>query len=371
MDENAPALKKTFPVVGPADTNFFDTGGAVASVPQREFEAFYAEHASLVRRILAERGVPSADLDDVVQETFVTVHRLLPDFEGRSSESTWLHAVAWRVAANHRRRRRRAAGASLAPPPEEEADPLFSPNRVQASFERIADEQRDLLALHEIGGLSISSLAELTGNARATIRSRLERGRAALTRAISSRAPRAKQRAWIDQMEQRFAEPSRAAPPPVLEVLPCGQGCLSTIDDIVIAVWRGQPSHQALQTLIETLMAHATRWPSGIRYLAVVERTSSPPTREGREISTWGARRLGPQLKAFATSVEGSALMMLVASLINTSLFLAREPLNVRFFVDLDATLAWLQQYGSVDLAKTLEHVDQMRKHLDAGPCAS
>jgi hypothetical protein len=35
------------------------------------FESLYAEHQLLVRRQLAERGVAPADLDDVVQETFV------------------------------------------------------------------------------------------------------------------------------------------------------------------------------------------------------------------------------------------------------------------------------------------------------------
>lgn len=40
---------------------------------------------------------------------------------------------------------------------------------------RHKEEDRDLLALHEIGGLSISSLSELTGAARVTIRTRLAR----------------------------------------------------------------------------------------------------------------------------------------------------------------------------------------------------
>src|ERR1700755_3623145 len=72
-----------------------------------QLESAYVTYAPAVRRLLLRRGVNESDLDDLVQETFVTVHRLLPSFEGRSSLSTWLHAVAWRVAANHRRRQRR------------------------------------------------------------------------------------------------------------------------------------------------------------------------------------------------------------------------------------------------------------------------
>src|SRR3954454_3630975 len=74
---------------------------------QPSFESLYSAYTPLVRRLLRKQGVIASDLDDVLQETFVTVHRLLPSFEGRSSMSTWLQAVTWRVAANHRRRQRR------------------------------------------------------------------------------------------------------------------------------------------------------------------------------------------------------------------------------------------------------------------------
>ncbi|MET0386167.1 MAG: RNA polymerase sigma factor, partial [Polyangiales bacterium] len=69
----------------------------------KRFDSLYTMYAPLIRRIVAYRGVREADIDDVVQETFVTVHRLLPSFEGRAALATWLHAVAWRVAANYRR----------------------------------------------------------------------------------------------------------------------------------------------------------------------------------------------------------------------------------------------------------------------------
>jgi RNA polymerase sigma-70 factor (ECF subfamily) len=61
-----------------------------------QLEALYLAYAPFVRRARLRRGVHPSDLDDLVQETFVTVHRLLPGFEGRSSLSTWLYSVAWR-----------------------------------------------------------------------------------------------------------------------------------------------------------------------------------------------------------------------------------------------------------------------------------
>ena len=79
------------------------------------FDAVYARHIPYVRRVLQQLGVRSGDLDDVVQDTFVAVHRQLPAFEGRAALETWLHAICWRVAAGYHRRartRRKVAGAT-------------------------------------------------------------------------------------------------------------------------------------------------------------------------------------------------------------------------------------------------------------------
>jgi hypothetical protein len=58
--------------------------------------------------------------------------------------------------------------------------------------------------------------------------------------------------------------------------------------------------------------------------------------------------------------------MTLVAATINTSLFLARMPVNVRFFNDTPAALSWLEQRGRLDATAIAEHVAQMRACLDS-----
>jgi RNA polymerase sigma-70 factor (ECF subfamily) len=340
--------------------------GGVASLVPPKFEALYAAHAPFVRRVLAKRGVAPADLDDALQETFVTVHRLLPEFEGRSAIETWLYSVAWRTAASYRRRGRRAADQPL-PELSGEPDASVSPDRVHASLAKIDQDVRDLLALHEVGGLSISSLSELTGKARETIRSRLDRGRTLLKRALAGGPLHDDQNVLIERLERRLADASRVrCPAPRLRVMPCGKICLSMIDDMMIGVWRGRSSSEGLSALAEVMIDQAELWPNGIRYLSLVERTSSPPTRRGRELTTWIARTLGPKLNAVAIKVDSSALMTLVASTINTSLFLARMPLNVRFFNDMPAALSWLEPHGRLDATAIAEHVAQMRACLDA-----
>src|SRR5690349_24003424 len=75
------------------------TGDALPSM-----RTVFDEHARYVIRTLRHLGIKEADVEDVAQEVFVTVHRKLHEFEGRSKLRTWLYAICLRVASDHRRR---------------------------------------------------------------------------------------------------------------------------------------------------------------------------------------------------------------------------------------------------------------------------
>ncbi|HSD87703.1 MAG TPA: sigma-70 family RNA polymerase sigma factor, partial [Kofleriaceae bacterium] len=68
------------------------------------FDEVYAAHFAFVWRVLRTFGVPDAALEDAAQDVFVVVHRRLPEFEGRAAITTWLFAIARRVAGAHRRK---------------------------------------------------------------------------------------------------------------------------------------------------------------------------------------------------------------------------------------------------------------------------
>lgn len=329
------------------------------------FEDLYVGYAPFVRRVLLHRGVRPVDVDDVLQDAFVTIHRLWPSFEGRSKIDTWLYAIAWRFAAQYRRQLRYERRQASVPPAEQPPAARHGADRLYDSLHRIDEEERDLILLHDIGGLSISALAELTGNARITIRQRLERARAIVVRdsdALGSPFPR------IDALEGFSAGLSalKNDDGPVMRVTSCGTHCISTLDDIVIGVWRGRSSIEQLQALSQVMIDLAAAWPGGIRYLSVVERTSKPPDREGRALHAWMARELGPKHRAVAMVVDDSTLMQIVTAVLNSYAFFARTPINMRFFTNATPALAWLGQYGPAEPSTILTRVAAMRARLDA-----
>jgi len=69
--------------------------------------AFYAEHAAALRRHLRCSCGDFDVAEDLLQEVFAIAIRRLPQFERRSSVSTWLHGIAINVARRDREQRQR------------------------------------------------------------------------------------------------------------------------------------------------------------------------------------------------------------------------------------------------------------------------
>ena len=157
-----------------------------------------------------------------------------------------------------------------------------------------------------------------------------------------------------------------AVPAPGAQLMPCGQISMCTLEDVVLVVWRGPSTMDALRALIGTLHAQLEQYPDGVRYFAVVERSSTPPDREGRDLTVRAARELGPKLKAIATWVEGSARIEIAAALLNATLFLARSSTESRYFGNLERAMAWLAQYGPLDAPRTRDQIASMKRQLDS-----
>jgi RNA polymerase sigma-70 factor (ECF subfamily) len=151
------------------------------------FQEIYEAQFGFVWRSLRRLGVRESEAPDAVQEVFLTVHRRLPEFEGRSKVSTWIFGIAMRVAAARRRiahRRYEVPGEDLIPTFESEGDLSEQVARrqgleiVEAILERMPIEQRAVFALFELEGMSGDEIAELLEIPKGTVHSRLRLARA-------------------------------------------------------------------------------------------------------------------------------------------------------------------------------------------------
>src|SRR5580765_468506 len=76
------------------------------------FETIVLRYQARVYR-LAGRLTSETDAPDVLQETFLQVHKHLPSFRGDSRFSTWLYRIATNACLMHRRARARRPAESL------------------------------------------------------------------------------------------------------------------------------------------------------------------------------------------------------------------------------------------------------------------
>jgi RNA polymerase sigma-70 factor (ECF subfamily) len=129
-------------------------------------------------------GVATADVDDVAQDVFVTVHRALPGFEGRSSIRTWVYGICIRLAGNYRQRAHRRHEQLMAAPDEDSgAAHTRTPARelearralvaLDGALNRLSDVQRAVWVLHEIEQLPITEIAAALACPKFTVYARL------------------------------------------------------------------------------------------------------------------------------------------------------------------------------------------------------
>jgi RNA polymerase sigma-70 factor (ECF subfamily) len=156
-----------------------------AAAGEREaFRTLYERHRSDVARLVFRMLGRRSDLEDIVQEVFVQVHRSLKDFRGQAKFSTWLHRVTVNVVLMHRRAARSRPVFADEPPsdgfdpadsmtPDEDAERRERMRAFGRLLDRLADKKRIVFVLHELEGLPPSEIAKIVGAPVLTVRTRL------------------------------------------------------------------------------------------------------------------------------------------------------------------------------------------------------
>ena len=165
-----------------------DTSSALVARAQSgdrsAFRALFDRHRADVARLVYRMVGPRAELEDLVQEVFVQVHRSLRDFRGEARFSTWLHRVTVNVVLMHRRAERsRPVLTEEAPSgtiedvasvhPDDEAERRA---RIAAFFDvlkEISEKKRVVFVLHDLEGMSPAEIANVVGAPVLTVRTRL------------------------------------------------------------------------------------------------------------------------------------------------------------------------------------------------------
>ncbi len=160
---------------------------------QAAFPEIFPQHAGFLWRTLMNLGVPSCDAQDVCQEVMLTVHRRLPDFDGRSLRG-WLYGICVRHASDYRRsaRARHEVPSDALPEPvhsgelTEQLDRARSLRRTLSALDTLDEAKRSAFVLYEIEELTLAEVSEALEVPIQTVYSRVKAAREALQKKLAA-----------------------------------------------------------------------------------------------------------------------------------------------------------------------------------------
>jgi len=153
----------------------------IARGDQVAMRALFARHQTGIYRWLVRLVRNEAIAEDLLSDVFLDVWRAAGSFQGRSSVSTWLLAIARHKALSARRRRLDDAldDTVAAQMPDPADDPEIALQKkdqselLRAALYQLSDEHRQVLDLVYYHGRSVKETAEIVGVGEATVKTRM------------------------------------------------------------------------------------------------------------------------------------------------------------------------------------------------------
>ena len=169
------------------------------------FRALYALVAPRLLGYLVKMARERAIAEDLLQLTFLKLHRARPAYVRGADPLPWIYSIAHRTFLDEARRLKRAVvrvgeGDEL---PEEQADlrgeaadrrdePRADPELVKAALDALAGlpaQQREAVVLTKLDGKSVAEAAEIAGTSVGAMKVRAHRGYEALRKILGRSAP--------------------------------------------------------------------------------------------------------------------------------------------------------------------------------------
>jgi RNA polymerase sigma-70 factor, ECF subfamily len=181
---------------------------------KRAFELLVSKYQRRLARLLSRFIRDSAEIQDVVQETFIKAYRALPSFRGDSAFYTWLYRIGINAAKNYLVSSGRRPPTSTPIDSDEAEDyeqgeqlrDLNTPEAtlmtreiartVNAAMDALPDDLRTAISLREIDGMSYEDIAAAMHCPVGTVRSRIFRARESIAERLRPLLDTQKDQRW-------------------------------------------------------------------------------------------------------------------------------------------------------------------------------
>ena len=146
------------------------------------FDELWSRYEGPLRRYARRRVGSTDEVDELVQQTFLHLHRSRRDFREGALLRPWLYTICLNVCRHHiRRRRRRGVSTELhdGVTPTVPAHDIVADEdarRVRAALAALPEHERIVIELHWLQGLGFREVAEVVGAGLSAVKVRAHRG---------------------------------------------------------------------------------------------------------------------------------------------------------------------------------------------------
>jgi RNA polymerase sigma-70 factor (ECF subfamily) len=167
------------------DTNVMSS---IQAHDRQALEKLYLIYYGPLARFLSRIVAQSSAVDEIINDTFVTIWMCAKDFRGESRVAAWIFGIVYRTALQsmglHRVRRSRSFAEIFRRDDTDLTSGGSYIDRLECRLNRLPMEERATLALTYQMGFSIDEIAEITQVAPATVKVRMFRVRLGLHRIV-------------------------------------------------------------------------------------------------------------------------------------------------------------------------------------------
>jgi RNA polymerase sigma-70 factor (ECF subfamily) len=162
-----------------------DCVAAIAAGDRRALEELYLAYHRRLVRFLARFMANFANVDEIINDTFMVVWSRAKDFRNASQVSTWIFGIAYRTALKALRQQPPTRAAHAEEPAEQGFDPTAETEQrdwLSRGLALLPAEQRLTMALVYHMGYSLEEIAEITGTPVGTVKARMFHAREKMRR---------------------------------------------------------------------------------------------------------------------------------------------------------------------------------------------
>ena len=155
------------------------------------FDELFRRYAPILLSVLQRQMRSPSDARDLVQQTFLQLHRARRDFDQKARLRPWLFTIALNLKREYFRRQKRRPEAPLEL--DGRSDPAVLPHdftkdeldrTVRRAVDQLPADHREVIVLHWFEGLSFPEISAVVGASVSAVKVRAHRGYVALRKLL-------------------------------------------------------------------------------------------------------------------------------------------------------------------------------------------